>query len=131
MVFKDLLGMTAQDRKKKERAKAAGQIALGVGIAVIAAAAGVATGILIAPKSGKETREDMKNRASSFNDAIQRKAEAIKESAAHSAQAAGNAVKDVHAGAEIVRNGVKGGLHDVKQDIHHAAATISEDLGNR
>jgi hypothetical protein len=60
MHMKNFWDMVTQDKRKQEKAKAAAQLAVGVGAIVIAAAAGVATGILIAPKSGRETREDLK-----------------------------------------------------------------------
>jgi len=60
MGMKNFWEMVTQDKKEQERAVAARQIAIGVGAVVIAAAAGVATGILIAPKSGKETWDDLK-----------------------------------------------------------------------
>jgi gas vesicle protein len=59
MIMKDFMGMVTRDKRKKVRADAAKQIAVSVGVAVIAAAAGVATGILLAPKSGRETREEL------------------------------------------------------------------------
>lgn len=44
----------------------------GLGI-IIGAIAGVATGILTAPKSGKETRQDIKNKAGELKGAAERK----------------------------------------------------------
>ena len=52
MGVKDLLNQN----KKKARKKAAKNVAIGAGIGT---AVGVAAGVLLAPKSGKETREDI------------------------------------------------------------------------
>jgi hypothetical protein len=60
MALKDLLDITGKEKKRKQKVKTAKMIALGVGVAAVTAAAGVATGILIAPKSGKETWEDIR-----------------------------------------------------------------------
>jgi hypothetical protein len=60
MALKDLLDLTGKEKLRKKRTKTVQTIAVGVGAVVAAAAAGVATGILIAPKPGRETREDLK-----------------------------------------------------------------------
>ncbi|MCM1567698.1 YtxH domain-containing protein [Dehalobacter sp. 4CP] len=60
MIFKDLLLLVNKEKRERERVKAAQKIAVGMGAAV---AVGVATGILFAPKSGKETRRNIKNNA--------------------------------------------------------------------
>ena len=54
MIIKDLLDMAGKDKKKKQRAQNAKKLAAGIGIA---ATVGVAAGVLLAPKSGKETRQ--------------------------------------------------------------------------
>jgi gas vesicle protein len=131
MVLKNLLDMTGKEKKRKQRVKTAQMVALGVGVAAVTAAAGVATGILIAPKSGKETRKDMKKRVLSFNDAVQRKAVKIKNSAADAAQTVGNAIKDIHKKTTGVNQDIKDGLHDIKRDIQHTAKHVSHELGNQ
>jgi gas vesicle protein len=45
----------------------ANKLAIG---AIIGAAAGVVAGVLTAPKSGKETREDIKNKATEAKDMV-------------------------------------------------------------
>lgn len=60
MVLRDLLELLSKEKKKKKRAKAAKKVqkfVVGIGAA---ATAGVAIGILLVPKSGKGTREDLK-----------------------------------------------------------------------
>ena len=46
-----------------------------------AAAAGVVAGILVAPKSGKETREDLKNKANDMKDKAQKTADDVRKKA--------------------------------------------------
>lgn len=46
-----------------------------------AAAAGLAAGILMAPKSGKETREDLKKKAQEYKDVAEKKTEQAKAAA--------------------------------------------------
>lgn len=50
---------------------------------VIAAAAGFVAGILLAPKSGKETREDLKNKALDAKEYAVETADRVKVKAAH------------------------------------------------
>lgn len=61
-----------------------GKFALG---AVVGAAVGAVVGILTAPKSGKETREDIKTKASEAKDKAGEKlsgtVDAVKEKASH------------------------------------------------
>lgn len=52
-----------------------GKFALG---ALIGAAAGVVAGFLTAPKSGKETREDLKRKATEMKENVNEKAETVK-----------------------------------------------------
>lgn len=130
MTFLNLLDMTGKEKKRKARAITAQKIAIGVGIVTVAAATGVATGILIAPKSGKETREDMKKTALSFNDAVQKRTKSFKASAANGVQKAGDAVNDIHDKAAGVKEDIKDGLHGIKRDIRHATANISNEFGN-
>lgn len=130
MALRDLLDSTGKEKKRKERAKATRDIAIGVGIATFSAAAGIATGMLIAPKSGRETRKDMKDNTLSFNNAVEKRAKAFKKSTAHSAQMVGDAIKEVHEKSGSIGSDIKAGLHEIKQDIHHAAAAVSNEFDN-
>lgn len=60
----------------KDKGSAAGKFALGV---LIGAAAGAIVGILTAPKSGKETREDIRRKASEVKDITAEKLDEAKE----------------------------------------------------
>lgn len=84
MILGDLLDLINKEKREKERIKTAQRFAVGIGIV---AAAGVATGIVFAPKSGKETREDLKKKALDTVETIkktsQKKGELVKASTDH------------------------------------------------
>jgi len=128
MILTDLLALVNKDKKKREKVKAAQKFAVGMGVVAAVGAAGVATGILCAPKSGKETREDLKKKAISTVETIQKKVETMKDSAAHAAQEVSNVIKDVHGKTEDVKNDIKDGYHEIEQDIHKTAENISNEL---
>ena len=60
MFFNDLLDMVNRKKRDEMRAKTALKFAVGMGIA---ATIGLAKGILYAPKSGKETRDELKKKS--------------------------------------------------------------------
>lgn len=63
---------------KEKKPLSKGKIALGVGVGVLtAAAAGFAAGILTAPKSGKETRADLKLKAGKLKASATKKAKSV------------------------------------------------------
>ena len=76
MILRDLLDLVSKEKRKRERVKAAQKFAVGMGVI---AAVGVVSGILFAPKSGKETREDMKKKAvntvETIKDTVQKEVE--------------------------------------------------------
>ncbi len=115
MIIRDLLDLASQEKRKRERIQVAQKFAVGIGVA---ATVGAATGILLAPKSGKETRKDLKKKAvntvEAVKDKVQKKAETVKESAAHAAQEASNIVKDVHGKIESVKKDIKDGYHETQ-----------------
>jgi len=129
MILRDLLYSVSKEKRKRERVKAAQKFAVGMGVVT---AVGVATGILFAPKSGKETREDLKKKAvntvGTIKEIVQKKLGTVKDSAAHAAQEVCNVIKDVHGKTEGVKNDVKDGCHEITQDIHKTAENISNEL---
>jgi len=129
MIFRDLLDLVSKEKRKRESAKAVKKFAVGMGIV---ATVGVATGILFAPKSGKEIRENMKNNAvntvNTIKDTVQKKAETVKDSAAHAAQEIIDVIKDVQGKTEGVKKDFKSGYHVITQDVHKTAENISEEL---
>ena len=60
MLIKDLLERNKREREKAAKRKAAKNAAIGAGIGT---ALGLAAGLLFAPKSGKETRQDIAENA--------------------------------------------------------------------
>lgn len=86
MIFGDLLDLVNKKRRQKERVRTVLKFTAGI---CIAAAAGLAKGILTAPKSGKETREELKKKAvetmEAIKETVHKKAESVIDSAAHAA----------------------------------------------
>jgi gas vesicle protein len=114
MTIRHLLEMVNKDKRKKERVKAALEITIGMGIAT---ALGVAIGVLIAPKSGKETREDLKikveHTVEAIKDKVHEKSELVKDTASFAAQELGKVIKDVRGKTEDVRKDIKEGGHEI------------------
>jgi len=108
MIFKDIQDWVSKDKRKKERAKAVHKIVVGTSIVASVALAGVATGILIAPKSGKTIREDIKKKAlktvETIKDTVCKTAETVKNTVDHAAQETENVIKEVHEEAEDIKN---------------------------
>jgi|AGTN01.2.fsa_nt_gi hypothetical protein len=114
MLLKDLMDLVNKEKRQKERVKVA-KYAIGM---VAVAAAGVAIGVIFAPKSGKETREDLKKKAvkteeiiktnikkkeDAANDSI---SQAAKEAAKEAAKGAHNEAKEVHEETKGVKKNV-------------------------
>lgn len=129
MLIKDLLDISGKERKKKQRAQNAKKLAAGIGIA---ATVGVAAGILLAPKSGKEIRQDIKDKAEdavdTTKDVLHKKVEIVKESASHAAHEISGVLKSAHEKKDAVKKDVKEGSRDVADDIHKTSVKISDDL---
>lgn len=115
MILRDLLDLVSKEKRRQERVKAVQKIAVGMGVV---AAVGVATGIIFAPKSGKETRKDLKNAAvnavETIQDTVQKKTETMKDSAAQAVQEASNLIKDIPGKMEDLKNDIKGGHHETQ-----------------
>jgi len=118
MTLKDFLNMANKEKRRKDRIKAAQNIAVGMGIV---ATAGVATGILIAPKSGKETREGIKmkavNTVETIKDKVQERADIIKDSAINAKQEVNNKIKDIKEKTEDVKKDIKDGYDEITEDV--------------
>lgn len=89
---------------------AKGKLALG---ALIGAAAGFVTGILVAPKSGKETRQDIKAGANKAKDATLDKAEELKGKAK-------GVASDVSGKAKHVADDVTAKAEEIKGRVEQA-----------
>ncbi len=70
------------------------KVAIGIGVA-IGAAAGVAAGILTAPKSGKETRADIKNKAGELKVEAEKDIKIVEEKAGEIVGEAKDMAKEV------------------------------------
>ncbi|AEV67773.1 YtxH domain-containing protein [Acetivibrio clariflavus] len=75
MKIRDLLENRKRARRKAARKKAAKNIAVGAGVG---AAVGLTAGVLLAPKSGKETREEL---AENVKDVAEKVADSTKKTA--------------------------------------------------
>ena len=75
-----------------------------------AAAAGVVAGILVAPKSGKETREDLRKKAEEMGKTAQKRADQAKLAAKDSAESINQGAHKVSDAAVETARGVKGNV---------------------
>ena len=114
MIIKDLIHLVYKEKRKKDRAKVVQNIAVGMGVVAVA---GVATGILIAPKSGKELREDMKKKAINTVETLKEKVEDVKDK-----------MEDAKEKTEEVNKEIKDGYDEIKKDINETAKNISKKL---
>lgn len=104
---------------------------------LVAVAAGFAAGILLAPKSGKETREDIKAKALETKDRAEEKAgeaaEVLKESAAKAEVEARGMAKSVKKSASTMAAEANYLGHEAKERANRVAektkqsAKIKED----
>ncbi|MGL6057851.1 MAG: YtxH domain-containing protein [Culicoidibacterales bacterium] len=113
--------------------------------AFLGAAAGAVAGVLLAPKSGKETREDLAEKAEElktmtpeeikekaiekaheFKDIAVEKAEELKEKAAHSLDDAKVHLENLD--FNEVRQSMEEKRHDIANKIKHSAEHVGETL---
>jgi gas vesicle protein len=129
MCLKDSTAVVSQEESKMERLNAAQRITGGM---CVLAVVGVAIGILFAPKSGKETRKELKNRTvntiETIKDLAQKKVGMVKCCASNVAQEVSNTIQDAKEKTEDINKDIEEGYQDIKQDIHRTAENISKDL---
>ena len=101
-------------RKDEPKKNVAGTVAIG---AAITAVAGYIAGVLTAPKSGKETREDIKVASTKAKDTAVEKAEEAKEAGLRVAS-------DVKAKAEEVAGDVKAKAEEIYGDASDKAVEL-------
>lgn len=102
---------------------------------IVAAAAGFAAGILLAPKSGKETREDLKKKALETKDYVGEKTDettgALREGAAKAEVEARGMAKSVKKSAGVVAAEANYLGHEAKERANRVAdkakGTAKED----
>lgn len=92
--------------------------------ALIGTAVGVIVGFLTAPKSGKETRADIKNKAGEIKDDVSKKAEEIGKDASKIAS-------DVKEKAKDVADDVIEGAIDLKNRTERAAEGAKKGFFNK
>ncbi len=95
-----------------------GKFALG---ALFGAAVGVVAGILTAPKSGKETREDIKRKA---NDAADKASKAVEEAKVKG----GKLYKDARSNADAAVKDARGTAENYADRVRRAAASAKAEL---
>lgn len=129
MFIRDLLESLGAEKRKQARMKQTQRFAAGVGIAAIA---GITTGILIAPKSGKETMDNMKDKANDTVEAIknfvQQKSDTLKDAATDTAQKVSDAIEDADKKSAGVGKEVKNGYKRFKNDVHKTKQGIIKKL---
>lgn len=79
-------------KKRKEREETAKTIAIAAGVGI---AAGLAAGVLLAPKSGKETRADIAQKAEKAAEMAKNAAIAVKEDLLNKEEKLGNNIKEL------------------------------------
>ncbi len=106
---------------------AKGKLAIG---ALLGAAAGFLTGILVAPKSGKETRQDIKTSANKAKDATLEKADELKVKAKGAAAdvsgKAKNVADDVSAKAEEIKGRVEQAVDGAQKGFNKKPKTTTK-----
>ena len=115
-------------KKKKQKAKAVKAAALSAAIGVTA---GAAAGVLLAPKSGKETREDIVNKSVEAKDKLVEKTKATKASISTKVS---EGKKDVSAAKEKIaeylasKKGQKQEACDVVEELALADTEVDEEI---
>ncbi len=104
MIIKDLLKLLSQEKKKRDRANTAKKLAMGMSFA---ATLGAAAGMLFAPKSGKETRDELNkkaaNAAETIKEKIEKNIEQVKDNANKAAHEISKAVDDIQEKTEEIK----------------------------
>lgn len=97
----DFVNLVSKDKREEARVKAVQRFVVGIGIAGVV---GVATGLLFAPKSGKETRIIIKEKGidtlENIKDTVRMKVDTVKDVVDH-------AVKDVENFSNELNKAVK------------------------
>jgi len=127
MILKEFIYLVNKEKRRKDKAKVAQYLAVGIGAV---ATAGLATGILLAPKSGKETRENIKKKAVStvetIKDTVNKNVDKIKDTVENTEKELNDVVNDISEKKEDVKKDIKGGYNEITKDINKTAKNISE-----
>ena len=95
----------------------------GLGI-LIGAIAGVATGLLTAPKSGKETRQDLKDKAGEIKGTAERKLKDAHKELDKLSNDAKSKAKELQGKAKDEMNSYAGKADDLKERVKRAITSI-------
>ena len=129
MMLKDLL--VYMDNEKRKKANAGPKAVL---ILSIVALAGIALGIVIAPKMKKETLKIWKIKAVNTMENIKDKAKydtvKAKESLENAMQEVSDIVKDAQDKTNHVGKDIKGGYNEIKKEVLKTADDITDELHN-
>lgn len=129
MSISDLLETLGKEKRRQARAKESLRFATGMGIAALA---GVTTGILIAPKSGKEIVNAMKDKTNStvetLKNLMHKGSDTVKDAAADTAQKASDVINDAKEKTAGVEKEVKAGYKRIKKDIYKTKQGISRRI---
>ena len=99
---------------------------------LITAIAGVITGIMLAPKSGKGTRKDMKTKlekaTKNIEKTFEKGTEAVKDFAAQTSKEIHGDIKDAQKKAHEETNDMKHSYEEMKDNIHETAEKNVENV---
>ena len=127
MKLEDIIKTVSKLKRKNSKTKVTQKMAVGMGVI---ATVGVATGILIAPKAGKETIEDLKKTAlkpaEAIKDMVQKNTDTMKDTTHQVAQEVSDVMEDVSEKSEDIQKEFKNGYTKVAKDINKTAENISK-----
>lgn len=117
MSIMELIERGKRARKQKERKKFLQNVALGAAVGVTV---GAVAGVLLAPKSGKETREDVVKAVKGLPGKAKEGIEAVKEKVEE-------VKKSVTEKAEDIKKSVTEKAEDIKKDVTEKAGEKIEE----
>lgn len=127
MKLEDIIKTVSKLKRKNSKTKVTQKMAVGMGVI---ATVGVATGILIAPKAGKETIEDLKKTAlkpaEAIKDMVQKNLDIMKDTTDQVVQEVSDVMEDVSEKSEDIQKEFKNGYTKVAKDINKTAENISK-----
>ena len=91
MILSKIIEQKKREKKLAQKKKNAKNLAIGAAIGI---ATGAVSGILLAPKSGKETRDNIKRTSSDINDTVKEKVSTAKSTLKEKSTEAHSKIKD-------------------------------------